>query len=243
MNKRPDADVKPFMLLSTADACAVLVWILSFIMANGLSHITKDFLSSLVPQLITTVYLIAGTLVVALPIGVGTAIYLSEYAKPGKLLSSVRFAIQCLSSIPSIIYGLFGYVLMGTMLKFGFSLVTGMFTLAVMVSPILISTTEEALMSVPQAYRKAAGRWAQGGSNHDAYRASHCASGRDHRRNPQHRAHRGRDSGGVSHRWHVAEGADEPAQFGRTLSVHLYLLAKRPSRPMRSPKPTPLPRC
>lgn len=160
MNKRRDAVVKALMVLSTAAACAVLVWILSFIMANGLSHITKDFLSSLVPQLITTVYLIAGTLVVALPIGVGTAIYLSEYAKPGKLLSSVRFAIQCLSSIPSIIYGLFGYVLMGTMLKFGFSLVTGMFTLAVMVLPILISTTEEALMSVPQAYRE--GSWALG---------------------------------------------------------------------------------
>ncbi|MGI6173941.1 MAG: phosphate ABC transporter permease PstA [Christensenellales bacterium] len=160
MNKRRDAAVKALMVLSTAAACAVLVWILSFIMANGLGHLTKDFLSSLVPQLLTTVYLIAGTLLVALPIGVGTAIYLSEYAKPGKLLSSVRFAIQCLSSIPSIIYGLFGYVLMGTMLKFGFSLVTGMFTLAVMVLPILISTTEEALMSVPQAYRE--GSWALG---------------------------------------------------------------------------------
>lgn len=160
MNKRRDLLLKLVMALCALIACAVLVWILGFVLINGLPKISFSFLSSLTPQLIATVYLILGTLVVTVPIGVGAAIYLNEYARPGRALSFIRFSIQCLSSIPSIIYGLFGMVLCGTLLHFGFSLATGIMTLAVMVLPTLISTTEEALKTVPKGYRE--GAWALG---------------------------------------------------------------------------------
>ncbi len=158
--KRRDFLLNLAMILCTLICCAVLGMILGFVLIQGAGHLTPDFLHALAPQLMTTLLLIGCTLVVALPVGVGAAIYLTEYAKPGPLVNCIRFAVKCLSSIPSIIYGLFGMVACGTMLRFGFSLATGIATLGVMVLPTLISATEEALMGVPQAYRE--GAWALG---------------------------------------------------------------------------------
>lgn len=158
--KNRDRIWKGAMMLSAAAACGVLVWILGFVLIQGLPKLTFNFLGSLAPQLLSTLLLVLGTLTLALPIGVGAAIYLNEYARKGRLVSAIRFSIQCLSSIPSIVYGLFGMALIGTGLKLGFSIATCMLTLSVMVLPTIITATEQALMDVPMSLRE--GAWALG---------------------------------------------------------------------------------
>lgn len=108
----------------------------------------------IVPTVISTILIILITLVIALPIGIGSAIYLNEYAKPGKILTTIRFAIQNLAGIPSIIYGLFGMLLFVQTLGMGYSVLAGSLTLSIMLLPTIISTTEETLKSVPQSYRE-----------------------------------------------------------------------------------------
>ncbi|HHX61984.1 MAG TPA: phosphate ABC transporter permease PstA [Epulopiscium sp.] len=108
----------------------------------------------IVPTVVSTILIILITLVFALPIGIGTAIYLNEYAKPGKTLTTIRFAIQNLAGIPSIIYGLFGMLLFVQTLGMGYSVLAGSLTLSIMLLPTIISTTEETLKSVPNSYRE-----------------------------------------------------------------------------------------
>lgn len=107
----------------------------------------------IVPMIISTVIIIIITLVVALPIGVGAAIYLNEYAKPGKILRIIRFAIQNLAGIPSIIYGLFGMLFFVQFIGMQYSILAGSLTLSIMLLPTIISTTEETLKEVPASYR------------------------------------------------------------------------------------------
>lgn len=106
------------------------------------------------PLVIATLMMILLTLLFALPMGIGCAVYLSEYAKEGRLLASIRFAIQSLAGIPSIIYGLFGMLFFVTMLKFNYSLLAGALTVAIVILPTIISTTEEALKAVPKGLRE-----------------------------------------------------------------------------------------
>lgn len=96
------------------------------------------------------------TLLIATPIGVGSAIYLNEYAKPGKIVRAIEFTTEILSGIPSIIFGLFGMVFFGTTLDLGYSILTGAFTLTLMVLPLITRNTQEALKTVPESYRSGA---------------------------------------------------------------------------------------
>ena len=96
------------------------------------------------------------TLIIAAPIGIGSAIYLNEYAKPGKLVRTIEFTTEILSGIPSIIFGLFGMVFFGMTLKLGYSVLTGSFTLTLMVLPLITRNTQEALKTVPDSYRSGA---------------------------------------------------------------------------------------
>ncbi len=142
----------------------VLVWILIYIISNGISHISWEFISTIykpvndqhgiLPMILSTLYIVLITIVIATPIGICSAIYLVEYSKPGKVLSLIRFATETLSGIPSIIYGLFGYIFFVIALHLKWSLLSGALTLSIMVLPTIIRTTEESLKSVPIAYKE-----------------------------------------------------------------------------------------
>ncbi len=108
----------------------------------------------IIPMLVSTVYIILLSLVIAAPIGISSAIYLNEYAKPGRILRLIRFAIQNLAGIPSIIYGLFGMLVFVQISKMQYSILAGALTLSIMLLPTIISTTEEALKEIPKAYRE-----------------------------------------------------------------------------------------
>lgn len=108
----------------------------------------------IIPMLVSTIYIIILSLVISGPIGIGAAIYLNEYAKPGRILNSIRFAIQNLAGIPSIIYGLFGMLLFVQVLKMQYSILAGSLTLSILLLPTIISTTEEALKEIPRSYRE-----------------------------------------------------------------------------------------
>lgn len=140
----------------------VLLGIVGFILVNGVPHLTPTLFEwsytsenvSLMPALISTLYMALLALLIAVPIGVSSAIYLVEYAKPGsRFVRAVRVTTETLQGIPSIIYGLFGMLFFTTVLGWGLSLLSGACTLAIMVLPVVIRTAEEALIAVPASYR------------------------------------------------------------------------------------------
>lgn len=139
---------------------AILIWIVAYVVMNGMSELNVTFLfgngddEGLVPMIVSTVYIIALSLLIAAPLGILSAIYLVEYAKQGRLVRIIRFSIECLASIPSILYGLFGLIFFVTINKFGFSLLSGALTVSIMILPTIIRTVEEALKTVPQSYRE-----------------------------------------------------------------------------------------
>lgn len=106
-------------------------------------------------MLVTTLYTVGLTLLIATPIGILAAVYLQEYAKQGALVKTIRFATESLAGIPSIIYGLFGALFFVVTLKFGYSILAGSMTLSIMVLPVIIRTTEEAISTVPPSYKEA----------------------------------------------------------------------------------------
>lgn len=140
----------------------VLLGIVGFILVNGVPHLTPTLFEwsytsenvSLMPALISTLYMALLALLIAVPIGVSSAIYLVEYAKPGsRFVRAVRVTTETLQGIPSIIYGLFGMLFFSTVLGWGLSLLSGACTLAIMVLPVVMRTAEEALIAVPASYR------------------------------------------------------------------------------------------
>jgi phosphate transport system permease protein len=144
-----------------------LCGIILFIIISGAPHLSLEFIFgngeySLKPGLVGTLYLILVSIAIAAPIGVATAIYLSEYAKASKLIDFIRVAVETLAGIPSIVYGLFGYIVFVVLFGWGYSLLGGGMTLAIMVLPTIIRTTEESLLAVPQIYRE--GSYALGAS-------------------------------------------------------------------------------
>lgn len=141
----------------------VLLCLVVYILIKGVPHLSLDLFSlkytsenvSLFPALINTVTMTFFSLLIAVPLGIFSAIYLVEYARRGnKLVSVVRITAETLSGIPSIVYGLFGFLLFVTTLGFGYSLLAGALTLAIMILPVIMRTTEEALISVPDSYRE-----------------------------------------------------------------------------------------
>ena len=140
----------------------VLLGIVGFILVNGVPHLTPTLFEwnytsenvSLMPALISTLYMALLALLIAVPIGVSSAIYLVEDAKPGsRFVRAVRVTTETLQGIPSIIYGLFGMLFFTTVLGWGLSLLSGACTLAIMVLPVVMRTAEEALIAVPASYR------------------------------------------------------------------------------------------
>lgn len=140
----------------------VLLGIVGFILVNGVPHLTPTLFEwsytsenvSLMPALISTLYMALLALLIAVSIGVSSAIYLVEYAKPGsRFVRAVRVTTETLQGIPSIIYGLFGMLFFTTVLGWGLSLLSGACTLAIMVLPVVMRTAEEALIAVPASYR------------------------------------------------------------------------------------------
>ncbi|WP_425446970.1 phosphate ABC transporter permease PstA [Dethiothermospora halolimnae] len=156
MKKRVIIDnlLKGIIILSSVVTVGFLAWILLYVIMNGFSGIKLDFLQEIVPYIISTVYMILVTIVISTPIGIGAAIYLVEYAKPGKVVKAIRFATESLAGIPSIVFGLFGFIFFVTTLNFGWSILSGALTLSIMVLPTIVRTTEEALKSVPNSYRE-----------------------------------------------------------------------------------------
>lgn len=142
---------------------AVLLFLLGYILVTGIPHLKPSLFRwnytsenvSMMPAILTTVETTALALLLAVPLGLFTAVYLNEYAKRGnKLVNVIRITTETLSGIPSIVYGLFGMLFFVTQLHWGYSLISGAFTLAIMVLPVIMRTTEEALIAVPDSYRE-----------------------------------------------------------------------------------------
>lgn len=155
--------VRILVLLAACITFAVLLFLIAYILIKGIPHIKPELFAwkyttenaSLLPALINTVIITFFSLLIAVPFGIFSAIYLVEYAKRGnKLIGVIRLTTETLSGIPSIVYGLFGMIFFVTTLKWGYSLLAGAFTLAIMILPLIMRTTEEALKSVPDSYRE-----------------------------------------------------------------------------------------
>ena len=144
----------------------LVIGIIGYVSVKGFRMISWSFLTTVTSTLkktvgiagnmVNTLYIVLLTLLTAIPIGVGAAIYLSEYARPGKLVRLIEFTMETLAGIPSVIFGLFGMVFFGETLGLGYSLLTGALTLTLMVLPLIVRNTQEALRTVPDSYRSGA---------------------------------------------------------------------------------------
>lgn len=150
-------------LLSAAFTVFIVVYLILYILVNGVPYLSLDLFAwkytsengSMLPAIINTIVMTAIALVIAIPMGVGAAIYLVEYAKKGnRLVHIIRITAETLSGIPSIVYGLFGMLFFVYALNWGRSLLAGICTVAIMVLPLIMRTSEEALLSVPDSFRE-----------------------------------------------------------------------------------------
>ncbi len=161
--RREERVVKVLLWSMTGLTVAVLLFILGFVLSKGLPELDWGFLTrnpvdmgregGIFSTIVATLVLTLLAVVIATPLGVGTAIYLTEYTWENRITRIIRFGADCLAGIPSIIFGLFGFILFVTKLGFGWSILSGSLTLAFMVLPTIIRTSEEALRSVPRSYR------------------------------------------------------------------------------------------
>lgn len=151
------------VMLATIVTFLSLIFIVGYILVKGLPHISKDLFSmtytsensSIMPALINTIVITALSLLIAVPLGIFSSIYLVEYASRGnKLVKIIRLTVETLAGIPSIVYGLFGLLFFVTTLGWGYSILAGTFTLSIMILPLIMRTTEEALKSVPDSFRE-----------------------------------------------------------------------------------------
>ena len=151
------------VILSAVITTGILFSLIIYILVNGVVHLKPELFAweyntdnmSMMPAIISTVYITFLSLLMAVPTGIFSAIYLVEYAKRGsRLVKVIRVTTETLQGIPSIVYGLFGYILFVITLGWSYSLLAGAVTLAIMILPLIIRTTEEALISVPDSYRE-----------------------------------------------------------------------------------------
>lgn len=169
-----DFIAKFLIYLCSAFSVCLLVGIICYVFVKGIRTVNWSFLTSVTSVLkgtvgiagniVNTLIIILITMIIAAPIGIGSAIYLNEYAKPGKLVTLIEYATETLSGIPSILFGLFGMMFFGEKLGLGYSLLTGSLTLILMVLPLITRNTQEALKTVPDSYRNGAiglgsGKW------------------------------------------------------------------------------------
>ena len=169
-----DRGMRSLLWLSAGITCALLVFLMGYILWRGIPQLSWQFLTSsesvlkgtlgILPAICNTLYVVCVTLCIALPLGVGAAVYLTEYATNHKLVSAIEFAAETLSGIPSILYALVGYLAFCKTLGLGYSLLAASLALAMMNLPTIIRTTQESLKTVPQSYREGAlglgsGKW------------------------------------------------------------------------------------
>ena len=169
-----DRILRFLLYFCAALTCALLLFIIGYIFFKGLPHVTWQFLSTqpsfikdtigILPNILNTVYLVGVTLIITLPLGVGAAIYLTEYARNRRLVAAIEFATETLTGIPSIIFGLVGMLFFCQLLGLQASLLAGSLTLVIVTIPTIIRTTQESLKTVPQSFREAAlglgaGKW------------------------------------------------------------------------------------
>ena len=169
-----NAGMRALIYIAAAIVVALLIFLLGYILYRGLPNLTLEFLTSeesvvrdiqgIGPAILNTLYVIIATLIVVLPLGVGSAIYLTEYATNRRLVAAIEFATETLAGIPSIIYALVGVLVFAESLRLGKTLIAGAFTLVIMVLPTVIRTTQESLKTVPQSYREGSlglgsGKW------------------------------------------------------------------------------------
>lgn len=172
--KLADGIRKALMLFSAGIILTLLVLLIGYILVRGVPYITLTLLTTkpslvretigILPNLLNTIYIVLMTLIVVLPLGIGAAVYLNEYAKNQKLVRAIELATETLAGIPSIIYGLVGMLVFVQFCSLGTSLVAGAMTLAIMTLPTVIRTVQESLKTVPQSYREGAlglgsGKW------------------------------------------------------------------------------------
>lgn len=160
IRRNKDRAVYTAMAAATILILTVLGFIIAYVVIQGAPGLTWEFLSSsdwrvgIWPMLLTTIYVVIASLIVALPIGIITAVYLNEYAKNPRVIRGLRLAIETLAGIPSIIYGLFGLLVFCRFFGFGQSIIAGALTLSIMILPVVITSTEEALKTVPMSFRE-----------------------------------------------------------------------------------------
>ena len=169
-----DRGLRALLYLCGFLTCALLVLIIGYIFFRGIPHISLSLLTTessyindtigILPNILNTIYLVALAMVIVLPLGVGAAIYLTEYATNRKLVSMIEFATETLTGIPSIIFGLVGMLFFCEKLGLGAALFAGCLTLVITTIPTIIRTTQESLKTVPQSYREASlglgsGKW------------------------------------------------------------------------------------
>ena len=172
--KIKDFSIRVLIYICAAFSVFLVIGIIIYVLMKGLSAVNWSFLTSVTSVLkgtvgiagniVNTILIIFISMVIATPIGVGSAIYLNEYAKHGKVVTLIEYATETLSGIPSIIFGLFGMMFFGEKLGLGYSLLTGSLTLIIMVLPLITRNTQEALKTVPNTYRNGAiglgsGKW------------------------------------------------------------------------------------
>ena len=166
--------MKLLIAISVTFTCAITLFIIGYVLFKGLPNISWELLSTspsylsgkigILPDILNTLYILLATLLIVLPLGVGSAVYLTEYAKNKKLVGIIEYASETLSGIPSIIYGLVGMLFFCQFLGFQTSLIAGAMTLVIMNLPTIMRTTQESLKTVPQSYREGAfglgaGKW------------------------------------------------------------------------------------
>ena len=168
------AVMRALMVAAVVCTCGLMLLLIGYVMAMGIPHLSWTLLSTkpsyltgaigILPDMLNTIYLILGTLAFVLPLGVGAAVYLTEYAKNKRVVAVIEYAAETLSGIPSIIYGLFGMLFFVEFLSLGKCILAGCLTLVMMTLPTIIRTTQESLKMVPQPYREGAfglgaGKW------------------------------------------------------------------------------------
>ena len=166
--------LRALMYLSIGLTAGLVLFLITYVMAKGLPNISWELLSTepsyltekigILPDILNTVYIVIATLVIVIPLGVGAAIYLTEYASNKKIVAAIEYASETLSGIPSVIYGLVGLLFFCNFMNFGRSLIAGALTLVIMNLPTVMRTTQESLKTVPQSYREGAfglgaGKW------------------------------------------------------------------------------------
>lgn len=172
---RWDDKIKCLLIyLCTILTLLLVVGIIAYVIIRGIGNVNLSFLTTVTSALkgtvgiagniVNTLMIVFLTMLIATPIGIGAAIYLNEYAKPGRLVNAIEFATETLSGIPSIIFGLFGMIFFGEVIGLGYSILTGSLTLFLMVLPLVTRNTQEALKTVPESYRNGAaglgaGKW------------------------------------------------------------------------------------